>query len=467
MTAPLIVGAMVRTLGAYPSGWRYPGAHRDPQADAPVLRRIAQVAEDAGLDYLFFGDWLATGPDLEFRDPYLLARIDPLSAVLYLAGVTERIGLIATVNSTYADPYATARATASLDVLTGGRAGVNLVTGAEPRAAANHGRDAHADNETRYDRAEEFVRALRLLWESWDADAWVADAASGVLIDAEGLRPAAFAGAQVRVEGPLNVARPPQSHPPVVHAGTSARSRALAATEADLALIAAGDPTVAATARAELRSLAAASGRDPDDLKVIVPVVPVVSETDAAARAIVDSLLLLVPIDDGSPAHAVRPGFPGNRSLASFLDVAGVDPGDPVRDSAVDDIVPAATAARFADAAARTLETVRTRTGRDVGGGHPVTWRHLIAAHAVPANFVVGGPAVIADHFESWRDAGAADGFNVLSAFQPAQFEAFTSLAVPELRRRGLIGRTGDTLRERLGLGAPRLARAADTVPAR
>ena len=464
MTEPLIVGAMVRTLGAYPSGWRHPGAHKDPQTDAAILREIARLAEDADLDYLFFGDWLATGPDLEFRDPYLLARIDPLSAVLSLAAVTERIGLIATVNSTYADPYAIARATASLDLLSGGRAGVNLVTGAEPRAAANHGRDAHADNEARYDRAEEFVRALRLLWESWDADAWVADAAGGVLIDAAGLRPASFAGAQVRVEGPLNVARPPQSHPPIVHAGTSPRSRALAATEADLALIAAGDPAVAAATRAELRALAAAAGRDPDDLKVIVPVLPVVAETDAAARAIVDRLLLLVPIDDGVSSHTRRAGFPANRSLASFLDVAGIEPGDGVRAASVDDAVSPSTAARFAEPASRTLETVRSRTGRDLGGAHPVTWRHLIAAHAVPANFVVGGPGAIADHSERWRDAGAADGFNVLSAFQPAQFEAFTGLAVPELRRRGLIGRTGATLRERLGLGAPRLLHAPAPV---
>ena len=457
-TGPLIVGAMVRTLGAYPSGWRHPGAHADPRTDAAVLRHVAELAEDADLDYLFFGDWLATGPDLEFRDPYLLARIDPVSAVLFLAGITERIGLIATVNSTYADPYATARATASLDLLTGGRGGVNLVTGAEPRAAANHGRDAHADNETRYDRAEEFVRALRLLWESWDEDAWIADPAGGVLIDAERLRTAAFDGTQVRVEGPLNVARPPQGHPPIVHAGTSPRSRALAATEADLALIAAGDPAVAAATRAELRTLAAASGRDPEDLKVIVPVLPVVAETDAAARAIVDRLLLLVPLDDGASGHAQRPGFPANRSLGSFLDVAGIAPDDPARGASVDDAVPAATAAAFAEAAARTLDIVRSRTGRDLGGDHPVTWRHLIAAHAVPANFVVGGPAVIADHFELWRDAGSADGFNVLSAFQPAQFEAFTALAVPELRRRGLIGRQGATLRERLSLGAPRLA---------
>lgn len=460
MTEPLIVGAMVRTLGAYPSGWRHPGAHADPQGDAAILRRIAGLGEDAGLDYLFFGDWLATGADLEFRDPYLLARIDPLSAVLYLAAVTERIGLIATVNTTYADPYAIARATASLDVLTGGRAGVNLVTGAEPRAAANHGRDAHADNTARYDRAEEFVRALRLLWESWDDGAWRADAETGVLIDPRGLHTAAFHGEHLRVEGPLNVARPPQGHPPLVHAGTSTRSRALAATEADLALIAAPDPVTAAQARAELRALAEASGRDPDELKVIVPVLPVVAETDAAARAIVDRLLQLVPIDDGTSVHADREAFPAGRTLAAFLDAAGIAPDHPVRTASVEDAVDAGLASSFAEAGARTLDLVSARTGRSPGGEPPLTWRHLIAAHAVPAAFVVGGPAAIADHFERWRDAGAADGFNVLSAFQPAQFEAFARLAAPELRRRGLLGRGGESLRERLSLGAPRLAHA-------
>jgi len=460
MTGPLIIGAMVRTLGAYPSGWRYPGAHADPQTDAAILRRIARLGEDAGLDYLFFGDWLATGPDLEFRDPYLLARIDPVSAVLYLAGITERIGLIATVNTTYADPYATARATASLDLLTGGRAGVNLVTGAEPRAAANHGRDAHADNATRYDRAEEFVRALRLLWESWGDDAWIADRLTGTLIDEDGLRAPEFRGDHVRVEGPLNVARPPQVHPPIVHAGTSDRSRALAATEADLALIASPDLHAAREARASLRAAASAAGRSPDAIKVIAPVLPVVAETDAAARTIVDRLLVLVPIDDGESPHVGRPGFPANRSLAAFLDAAGVAADDPSRRAGVDEPVDAVTAARFGEAAARTLALVEQRTGRRVGGEAPVTWRHLIAAHAVPAAFVVGDASTVADHFERWCDEHAADGFNVLSAFQPDQFEAFTALAVPELRRRGLLGREGDTLRERLGLSAPRLLHA-------
>lgn len=457
MSEPLIIGAMVRTLGAYPSGWRYPGAHATPAADAAVLRHIARTAEEADLDYLFFGDWLATGPDLEFRDPYLLARIDPVSAVLYLAAVTERIGLIATVNTTYADPYAIARATASLDVLTGGRGGINLVTGAEPRAAGNHGRDVHADNETRYDRAEDFVAVLRRLWESWDEGTWLADTDAGVLIDPTGLQAAAFIGSHLSVEGPLNVARPPQGHLPIVHAGTSPRSRSLAAQEADLALIAAPDLKSAREVRAQLRQIAADAGRDPNELKVIAPVLPVVADTDAEARAIVDRLLLLIPIDDGT-GHAQRTAFPANRSLAAFLDVAGLPADHPTRRASVDDAVDPAASAVFSDLAQHTLSLVERRTGRRVGGESPITWRHLIAAHAVPAAFVVGGASTIGDHFERWRDEGAADGFNVLSAFQPGQFEAFARIAVPELRRRGLLGRSGATLRERLSVGAPRLA---------
>ncbi|MET0782654.1 MAG: LLM class flavin-dependent oxidoreductase, partial [Microbacterium sp.] len=351
-------------------------------------------------------------------------------------------------------------------VLTGGRGGINLVTGAEPRAAGNHGRDAHADIESRYDRADEFVAVLRRLWESWDEAAWIADPATGVLSDADLLRAAAFHGAQLRVAGPLNVARPPQGHLPIVHAGTSPRSRALAAEEADLALIAAPDARTAKDVRAQLRRAAAEAGRYPDRLKVIAPVLPVVAETDAAARAIVDRLLTLVPIDDGS-GHADRPAFPAGRSLAEFLAVAGLPEEQSARRASVDGAVDAAASAHFTEPAARTLRLVEERTGRRVGGAHPVTWRHLIAAHAVPAAFLVGDAVAIADHFERWRDEGAADGFNVLSAFQPGQFEAFTHLAVPELRRRGLLGREGATLRERLGLGAPRLVHESVRIPAR
>lgn len=451
MTEPLVIGAMVRTLGAYPSGWRHPGAHRDPTRDAEVLRRIAAAGEEAGLDYLFFGDWLATGPDLEFRDPYLLARIDPVSAVLFLAGLTSRIGLIATVNTTYADPYTTARSLASLDVLSGGRAGVNLVTGAEPRAAGNHGREAHADNETRYDRAEEFVTALRRLWDSWDADAWIADAERGVLIDADRLHAANLEGVHVRVTGPLNVARPPQGRIPVVHAGTSPRSRALAATAADLALIASPTLADAVATRRGLREVAAEAGRSPEELRVIAPVLPVVAETHAEAQRIVARLLALVPLAEGPQVE--RPGFPANRTVAALADALDVPGDDPLRDAAFDAPVAPAEALRLGGRGAALIERVAHLAGLGIGADAALTWRHLVAAHAVPAAFVVGDAAAVADHFETWRDAGAADGFNVLSAFQPAQFEAFTHLAAPELRRRGLLREHGDgaiTLRDRL-----------------
>lgn len=453
---------MVRTLGAYPSGWRHPGAHRHPADDAAALRAIAREAEAADLDYLFFGDWLATGPDLEFRDPYLLARIDPLSAVLFLAGITSRIGLIATVNTTYADPYATARALASADLLSAGRAGVNLVTGAEPRAAGNHGRDAHADNETRYDRAEEFAAVLRRLWGSWGADGWVADAEAGVLIDSAHLHDAAFEGVHLSVAGALNVARPPQARLPLVHAGTSPRSRAFAAAEADLALIAAPTLADAVRERAGLRDAAAASGRAPDALRVIAPVLPVVADTENDAQRIVDRLLRLVPLAEG--AQLDRIGFPANRTIAVLADTLGVAVDDPLRDAEFDAPVAAEAAARLGERGADLVERTSRLTGTRVGGERPLTWRHLVAAHAVPAAFVVSDAAGIADHFETWRDAGAVDGFNVLSAFQPGQFEAFTRIAVPELRRRGLLGRDGDTLSARLGAAAS--PGAATPVPA-
>jgi len=461
MTEPLIIGAMVRTLGAYPSGWRQPGAHRDPAADADILRHIAREGEDAGLDYLFFGDWLATGPDLEFRDPYLLARIDPVSAVLFLAGVTSRIGLIATVNTTYADPYTTARSLASLDVLTRGRAGINLVTGAEPRAAGNHGRDAHADNDRRYDRAEEFVEALRRLWDSWGEDAWIADAERGVLIDPDALRAADVQGAQVRVTGPLNVARPPQGQIPIVHAGTSPRSRALAATEADLALTAAPTLADAISTRRLLRDIAGEAGRSPDALKVIAPVLPVVADTDADARRIVERLLALVPLAEGH--QAARTAFPPNRTVAALADALEVAADDPLRSASFDAPVTAAEALRLGERGAALIERLGDIAGLRVSrsgitNGDPLTWRHLVAANAVPGAFVVGDAGTIADHFENWRDQGAADGFNVLSAFQPAQFEAFTRIAAPELRRRGLLRSAqeseGATLRERLRISS-------------
>lgn len=448
----LIIGAMVRAIGAYPSGWRYPGAHRDPRGDAAVLRHAARVAESARLDYLFFGDWLATGHDLEFRDPYLVARVDPLSAITYLAGVTERIGLIATANANHADPYTLARATASIDMLSGGRAGINLATGTEPRAAANHGTDFHLANANRYERGAEFAQVLRALWDSFEDDAIVADAATGVFLDPAKLHATDFVGEHFSVPGPLNAARPVQGHLPIVHAGSSPRSRLFAAQHADLALVAVSDLEHAVTIREELRSLAFESGRDDRTLKVIAPVLPIVGESREHAQSIADELSELVQIaedwPDGPPA-----AFPANRSLAQLSPLVGVD----LVGLSPDRAVTPAFVSEFGAAGQELVEIVAERTGRSPHGERPPTLRHLVVAASVNASVIVGTAHDIAAEFEAWGDAGAVDGFNVLSAVQPAQFDAFALGVVPELQRRGVFPTEyeGETLRDSLGLERP------------
>jgi FMN-dependent oxidoreductase (nitrilotriacetate monooxygenase family) len=453
MSKQIILGAVFRSLGAYPSGWRYPGAHANPLADPVVLRKTAKLAEAAGLDYLFFGDWLSTGSDLQFSDPCLLARIDPLSAVTYLAGVTRRIGLIATVNTTYSDPYSIARATASVDRLSNGRAGVNLVTGADPRADANHGHDPHNEHSIRYDRATEFVLAMQLLWDSWEDDAFTQDKATGKLIDPGKVHRADFVGEHVRVAGVLNVPRPVQGHLPLVHAGTAVRSRHLVCDLANLSIVALRSRDEAVAFTAGLKAQAAAIGRDPDEIKVITPILPIVAETTEEAWEIFDTLIALVPLDDDSQV-AGSPDFPKGRTIRALSGVVGVALGP----RHLDDEVSARDAARFGELGHSLIETVTARTGRKIGSlTRPVTFRHLLVTHLIPSAVVVGDARAVADHFEAWFRAGAVDGFNVLTAFMGDQFEAFTQLVVPELVRRGLF-RTkyeGRTLRDHLGLKRP------------
>ena len=446
----LVIGAMVRTLGAHPSGWRLPGAHRDPRRDAVALRRIAELAEAARLHYLFFGDWLSTGPELEHRDPYLLARVDPFSAATYLAAVTSRIGLITSAHTSYDDPYRVARATASLDLLSGGRAGLNLVTGTDPAADGNHGRTGDAPD--RHGRADEFETVLRRLWDSFEDDAIVADASAGVLLDPGKLHPADFHGAHFDVAGPLNVVRPVQGHLPIVHAGTSPHARLFAARSADLALVAVPGLARAVELREELRALAFESGRDDRALRVIAPVLPIVGETREHARAIADRLTELVTVAEDWPDAPPR-GFPPERSLTHLAVLVGVGlegfgPEHPVSPGLL---------AAFSPFGQELAALVAERTGRFVGGDRPPTLRHFVVTATVHASMIVGTAADVAEEFAAWGDAGAVDGFNVLSATQLDQFEAFVTGVVPELQRLGVFPREyeGRTLRDHLGLERP------------
>jgi FMN-dependent oxidoreductase (nitrilotriacetate monooxygenase family) len=452
----LIIGATVRTLGAWPSGWRLPGAHRDPAQDPAALRATALTAEAACLDFLFFGDWLATAPEFEHTDPYLLARVEPFAAISYLAGVTERIGLVASVSSAHSEPYTTARASASIDLLSGGRAALCVATGAEVRSASNFGWETVYSDADRSAAAGEFIDILRGLWDSWEDGAFVSDAHSGRLIEASRLHPLGYVGAYRSSTGPLNVIRPPQGHPPIAVVGGSLSARQLAVRDAELLFASPRTYEDAVEQYAAVKQQVALVGRDADAFRIVTPILPIVGETREEAWDAYDSLVDLVPLPDEQTADAPLE-LPANRSFRALASVLGV----PIVGVGVDDAVPPRVAARFSALGVGLLEVVRARSGRTIGGERPVTYRQLIVAHAVTAPVLVGSAAEIADHFERWYRGSAVDGFTVLSAFtaEPGSdtvdsLAAFTALVVPELRRRGLLreGYAGATLRENLGL---------------
>ena len=448
----LVLGATVRTLGAWPSGWRQPGAHRNPYDDPAVLARTARAAEAAGLQFLFFGDWLATAAEYEHSDPYLLARLEPLAAAGYLAAITERIGLIATVNSSHTESYSVARSSASIDILSGGRFGLSVASGSETRTASNFGWDRVHSDEDRVAASLEFIEILRGLWDSWEEGAFVGDAESGQLIDPAKIHPLGYVGTHRSAAGPLNVLRPPQGHPPIAVVSAAPATRDLAAREADISFVSPRTRAEAIEAYATAKRDATAAGRDPDEFLVITPVLPVVAASREQAWEVYDRLVQSVPVETAAGVIPVD-RLPANRTLRSLAGVLGV----PLNGVLIEEVVPARLAARFSALGQQLLEVVRERSGRTIGGLRGVTFRHLLVAQVVAAPVIVGSPEDIADHFEDWFTAGAVDGFTVLTAYLDEQFEAFTTLVVPELRRRGLFPAeyTGHTLRENLGLAVP------------
>jgi alkanesulfonate monooxygenase SsuD/methylene tetrahydromethanopterin reductase-like flavin-dependent oxidoreductase (luciferase family) len=481
----LVLGVTVRTLGAWPGGWRSPGAHRDPRQDPAALRAIAAAADEAGLHFLFFGDWLATGAELEHTDPSLLARVEPFAAISYLAAVTDRIGLISTVSSAHSEPYAAARSAASADLLSGGRVALSVATGTEPRTARNFG-SAPAYDDDRYASAAEFIHIVRGLWDSWADDAFVSDADSGQLINRTRLNSLDYVGRYRSSAGPLNTVRPPQGHPPIAVVVTAPASRDLAAQEADIAFVSPKTLNEGIASATALRQQVIRLGRPVGDLVLVAPILPIVADTQEHAWQAYDRLVDLVLLTEPAAAvgaqkpapSATASGVPAGRDTRALAGILGV----PLGGVELDDVVPARTAARFGVLGHELLAEVALRAGRSVGGVRPVTFRHLLVAHLVAPPVVVGS----AQHIETWFDAGAVDGFTVLPAFIGEQFDLFLGLVVPELRRRGLLadddessegtgvtevtegpavstgttpstadGSIPATLRQRLGLGVP------------
>ena len=443
MAGPLHFNLFIMDTGHHEASWRLPGSYPLADLDIDYFENLARLAESVTFDSVF----LADGPVLH-GDPGRRpsGRIEPLTLLTAAARATHRIGLIATASTSYNDPYNLARRFASLDLVSGGRAGWNIVTTAGDDAARNFGLDAQPAHAERYQRAAEFVEVARKLWDSWEDDAVVADPERGVWAEPHKVHPIEHKGSFFSVRGPLNLPRSPQGHPLLVQAGSSADGKDFAARHAEAVFTAQQTLADGQAFYADLKRRATFAGRDPDDVKILPGLVPVIGSTEAEARELdaeLDRLILAEPARDRlARQFGLSPeALPLDGPLPDHLPTEQEIEGAKSRHTLIVEL------------ARRDKLTVRQLIGR-LGGGR---------GHRTFA----GTPEQVADTIEHWGTHGAADGFNIMPAVLPSGFELFAEHVVPLLLRRGLIRSEyeGTTLREHYGLPRP-ASRYATARPA-
>jgi FMN-dependent oxidoreductase (nitrilotriacetate monooxygenase family) len=433
-------GAFFSIPGCHPTGWRHPDAIPQSDLDFRYLAAMARTAERGKLDAMFFQDSVAVvGSNVSYgSQPFNVrngrqAHIEPMSAIAALAAITSRIGLISTCTTTYNEPYNVARRFLTMDHISDGRIGWNLVTSQAEDEAMNFGFDKHLDHAERYARASEFHDVVRGLWDSWEDDAFLRDKESGVWFDHTKMHILNHEGRFFRVRGPLNVSRSPQGRPVVAQAGSSGVGMDLAARTADMVFTAQTTiPDAQAFSRA-LRALAVTHGRQPDHIKIFPGVMPIVGRSAQEARDKYEELRDLV--DDTT-------GLRGVARLSGGLDLSQFDPDGPLPE------LPPSNAARARQdmiiAMGKRGMTIR-QIGRVLG---------MSQAHRV----LYGTAEQMADDMQEWLEAEACDGFNLLFAHYPKPLDEFVDLVVPELQRRGIFRKEyeGATLRENLGVPFPK-----------
>ncbi|PZM14890.1 LLM class flavin-dependent oxidoreductase [Rhizobium tubonense] len=442
----LSLGAFLLHTGHHVAAWRHPGAS-DSTGFSDFVH-FARIAENAKFDAVF----LADGVSARVHNVEAASRkahsgfypFEPITLLSALSAVTSRIGLVATASTSFSDPYNLARQFASLDHLSGGRAGWNLVTSADASAAYNFSRDAIIAHADRYKRAEEFVDVVTGLWDTSDDDAFVRDRKSGVYFHQEKVRRLDHRGAFFQVRGPLNIARPPQGHPVVVQAGSSEPGKELAARTAEAVFTAQQTLESSIAFYSDLKGRLAKYGRAADDMKILPGVFPVVGRTRQEAEEKFEQLQALLEPSVGLDMLAELAGVEEVRTLpvdALISQLPETEGGKSRR-------------ALFLELAARENLTLRQLYQRVAGArGH---WQ------------IVGTAAEIADELEERFINFGADGFNIMSPALPWGLSDFVELVVPELRRRGLFRNEyqGSTLREHLGLKRPSAQSAASAAAA-
>lgn len=437
----LSLGAFLMATGHHVAAWRHPDVPADT-LDFAQYRHLARIAEAAKFDALFVADSVAAPTGDIASHMARSTYFEPLTLLSALAAVTERIGLVSTVTTSYNEPYHVARKFASLDHISGGRSGWNLVTSDAAAEALNFNREAHLGHAERYARAREFHQVVTGLWDSWEDDAFLRDKASGQYYDPGKLHVLAHQGEHFRVQGPLNVARSPQGRPVVVQAGSSETGRELAAETADVVFTAQTSLAKAQAFYADLKGRLARFGRHEDELKIMPGAFVVGGASEAEAKEKFEQFQALVEPRVGV---ALLGRMLGNFDLSEYpLD--GPLPELPLTQDGQQ------SRQKLLTELAGQENLTLAQLGRRIAGGR--------GHHSL-----IGTPAQIADELQAWFEGRAADGFNVLVPHLPAGLEDFATQVVPELQRRGLF-RTeyqGRTLREHLGLARPanRFARPA------
>ncbi|MFF5444211.1 LLM class flavin-dependent oxidoreductase [Streptomyces sp. NPDC012888] len=439
----LRLNAFLMNAGHHDAAWRHPRSTPERITDLSYFQELARIAERGRLDSIFFADGVALWGKARHN---ALGGFEPLTLLSAIAAVTEHIGLIATVSTTFNEPYNLARKFASLDHISGGRAGWNIVTSGTVDEARNFNRDEHLEHAVRYERAREFVDVAVKLWDSWEDDAIVLDREAGVYADTGKLHPVAHRGAHFKVAGPLNVPRSPQGRPLLVQAGSSEDGKEFAAQYAEAVFTAQQTLADGQTFYKDLKSRLARYGRAEDDLLVLPGIAPVIGSTEAEARRLEQELTDLQVPEYG---------------LAQLSGMLGVDLTGLPLDGPLPDLPEErdinGNKSRFtlvAELARREELTLRELVARlGAGRGHRV---------------FAGTPEQIADQLQEWFEHGAADGFNVMAPVLPGGLADFVDQVVPILQARGLFRTeySGRTLREHYGLPRPanRWARQRETA---
>jgi FMN-dependent oxidoreductase (nitrilotriacetate monooxygenase family) len=434
MTREIKLGLSMRYLGYHAAAWRSPGTDPAGASKFSHFVRVAQTAEAACFDMVF----LADGIGIRARDEpagslcrsMQNAELEPLTLLSALAAVTSRIGLVATASTTYNEPFHIARKYASLDHISGGRAGWNVVTSWSDAEARNFSREKHLDYDTRYERAAEFVEVVKGLWDSWDEDALVQDQATGVFFDPAKLHALDHRGKHFQVRGPLSVKRTPQGRPIIVQAGASEQGIDIAAESADVVYAVSHTIEAGAAYYATLKGRMARHGRDPSSLLIMPGVTPFLGRTRQEARDKYDALNALVD-----------PLLGLSYLYGQMGDLSGYDVDGPVPEPSNPEV----------RSMAKGLLTLARRDN--------LTIRQLYTTIAAGfgTRVCIGTAADLVDEMEAWVHGGAADGFNICPPVLPASLDDFAALAIPELHRRKMFrtAYAGPTLRENLGLPTP------------